>query len=248
MWSWITTNWQLWVGTAFGLVVAVATILYQRQPKQLDYEIRTDHQMLSPYTRDLAAKPDVIYEGVILKEPQILLMRFRNTGKKCISAADFKDGEPITIRYDQNPPFDVKVVRASRGVSIEGLADIAHDTDESEGDGDVRITPRLLNPGEWFDVQLLSDQPHDLVLAKARFADQKRPMRRINLSSRRHAMRDFKVGAIGLLMGSIATAFVVHYVADIDMPGYLVVAALIAGTLTLMLWALSRHFFPKIKP
>jgi hypothetical protein len=193
MWSWITTNWQFWVGTATGLVVAVATILYQRQPKQLDCEIRTDHQMLSPYTKDLAAKPDVLYEGVILKEPQILLMRFRNTGKRCIAAADFNDGEPITIRYDENPPFDVKVVRASRGVSIDGLADIELDTDESEDDGDVRITPRLLNPGEWFDVQLLSDQPHGLVLATARFADQKRPMRRINLSSRRQTLRDSKL-------------------------------------------------------
>jgi hypothetical protein len=157
MLTWLVEYWQFTIGTAIALVsiaIAIATIVYQGEPKQLDYEVRSDHQMLSPHTRYLAPKPDVIYEGVALKDPQILILRFRNTGKKSISATDFINGEPITIRYERNPPLDAKIVRPSRGMDVERLADIAQDIDGQEGDGSVRITPRLLLEGEWFDVQL----------------------------------------------------------------------------------------------
>jgi hypothetical protein len=182
---------------------------------------------------------------VILKDPQILILRFRNTGKKCISADDFKDGKPITVTYDQNPPLNVKVVRASRGVDIHSIADISLNTGELKDDGDVRIVPRLLNEAEWFDVQLLSDQPHGLVAASARFADQKRPMRRIDLSQQ--SRRDFWLAGIGLIIGMLAGGIAGLYIAKSSFLGSMIFGIITSTILTWTLWGLTKYVFPKIR-
>jgi hypothetical protein len=52
LWPWVVEHWEFVVGTLVGLigiVIAIATILYQRQPKQLDWEVRNDVQLISPH-------------------------------------------------------------------------------------------------------------------------------------------------------------------------------------------------------
>jgi hypothetical protein len=85
MWSWVVENWQFVVGTiigVIGVVIAVATIVYQRQPKRLDYEIRSDIELIGPHVKKLREGLKIAYFDEPIEEPWVVIVRIRNTGEE----------------------------------------------------------------------------------------------------------------------------------------------------------------------
>jgi hypothetical protein len=214
MWQWVGDHWEFVVGTAIGLIgiaIAIATVIHQRQPKQLDWELRNDVQLVSPHAQRLREKLALDYDGVPMQDPRVVIVRVANTGKKAVSKDDFVGGEPIKIAYAQNWPLDVQLVQASKGLSVDGAAEIELLYGKGFGEADVgddfgkcQVIPSLLNPGEWLDIQLLSDHDHGEIVITARFADQRHPMRRVDLSSWFGTRRFIIAGVAAVIFGIVA--------------------------------------------
>jgi hypothetical protein len=233
MWSWFSQSWQFITGIVVGLLIAVAQIIYQRQPKQLDWELRHDVRLISPQARHLREKLELQYDGTPLVYPRVLVIRVANTGKKAVSAQDFDGGDPVKIGYESNPPFDVQLVAASPGLSAEDVADVKrlYGLNGSKRKGAVEIVPKLLNAGEWFDVQMLSDYDHGDITVTSRFADQRRPMKRLDLNQVRPRWPMFAL-ALPAFVGGLATALLTTLSPAFSLPGNRVFSAVL---LTVML-------------
>jgi hypothetical protein len=170
MMHWIGDNVGLIVGTVVGIVgIVVALLIYrwQQNPKQLDYSMVNDLQLLSPHASEAGEALRVFYEDTVVRDPHIVTVQVRNTGKVAIVADDFVD--PISITW--------KTARLIEGFPAGGSSRyIVGAMTMTEGTGPVNPEVALINPNEYFDVQLLLDgEPTDLQVT-ARFRDQSRPM------------------------------------------------------------------------
>jgi hypothetical protein len=185
MWPWIVEHWEFLFGVlgVIGVLVSIIAWIQQRQPKQLDYEIRSDVRLLGTQADEWREKLYISYGDVSVKDPWVQIVRIRNTGKKSISRDDFSNGEPITLMSESADLIDRQLIAASHGLAPGKLAEIDEYGDDRDADYPVKITPKLLSEGEWFDVQIFSDgDPGDLKV-DARFADRRRPMKRLDFGS-----------------------------------------------------------------
>jgi hypothetical protein len=60
VWDWVTEHWEFVVGTligVIGIVVAILTVWWQRSPKTLDYEVRSDIRLVHPQAGAHARTP-----------------------------------------------------------------------------------------------------------------------------------------------------------------------------------------------
>lgn len=177
---WLAENWAP-VGalalSLFGIAVSLGIAWWQRRPKQLDYAV-VSSAGLQPDAERMRTPLKIDYNGVCVRSPWLATIRIGNTGRRAILAGDFV--EPIRVRYERNAPFDGYVTAASRdGLWPEGSSIWPADPESPVGnpDGVVEIQPVLMNPGEWFELQLLSDGSPGRIALTAVFPDQARPMR-----------------------------------------------------------------------
>jgi hypothetical protein len=175
--SWLSDHWEFVVGTAvaiLGIVVGIAIALWQRQPKTLDYEVVNKLPILSPNANLAWETPSaplvVLYGDQKIKDPFLLTVRVRNTGKRAIEAGDYAD--PITVTCTGSRPFDGfinQVFPQELRVADDprSLAQLA------------ALRPPLLNPGDWFELQFLTDGDPAEITVRSRFKDQARSMQEI---------------------------------------------------------------------
>ncbi len=138
-----------------GVVVAIvlfitgtAVTLYLRrrdkESKTFDYRVISDLPIL-------LARPDnelkVTYMNHEVQNPRMLRVRFVNTGKQVIKAADFLN--PYFIRLEGSQLLNTAITE----MSAEDLADFAADGQK----GWVQLTIKTLNPGDSFTVQMIVD-------------------------------------------------------------------------------------------
>jgi len=217
--KWWSDYWQFAVGTALaaaGILAGVVIAVWQRQPKRLDYEVMNDVALLSRHERALRGKLTVEYNGVRMEAPQIVTVRIRNTGKRGVVDDDYV--EPIAISYEMNPPAAVNVVDASLGVAGDLEPIFKLDAVVSV----VAFAPALMNPGEWFDVQMISDGRHGEIFVRTRFADQQRPMHEIRPRPSAGTLREARLLTLTCVL--LATGIVVVSLTGI---GYLLWIALV---------------------
>jgi hypothetical protein len=120
---------------------------------------------------------------VEFEDPRIVTLRVRNTGKKAITEEDFAAGQPIMIVNQGAETADVQITDKSpelRDDTIDIAVDYEQEPD-SRDLGKITLLPKLVNPGEWFDVQILYSSFARNLSVTARFADQRRPMRRLDV-------------------------------------------------------------------
>src|SRR5207342_1654834 len=105
-------------------------------------------------------------------------------GKKSISEDDFAKVTPIKISHASGNPGDARIIDASDPDTFDPDKPFAKFMRNSpEEPPSVLITPKLLNPGEWIDVQLLFNGDHGNMTVNAHFAADTpvRPMRRLDM-------------------------------------------------------------------
>jgi hypothetical protein len=172
--DWIQNNPETTATAVFGvlaLAVALWIAFWQNKPKRLDYEIRNNVPILSSHASSLGGRLSILFEGKGVTEPRLVTVRIKNTGKLAVTADEYVD--PIRVDYERNPPFDGFVAQES----TPGIL-----TDVFDGALPKRpaMVPELLNPGDWFDVQLLSDGEPGTISVSSRFKNQSRKMRVIS--------------------------------------------------------------------
>ena len=252
-WSWIAKHWEFVVGAvlgAGGLAIGAASWYFQRQPKRLDYEFLSRVTILHERADVLRGKLKMDYDGVPIKDPRIVTIRISNTGKRGISQDDFKNGRPITITYETNPPFDGHIVATSRGLPIDAVEEIfppISDPLADDYDPSPQILPRLISAGEWFDVQYLSDGPPGTISVACRFLDQSRSMQ-----ARRTAGGYLLQSSLAFASGVIASlivGFTPFHIPQHYLPGIVILGIVILFLVSVFygLHAIERGDRPRIR-
>jgi hypothetical protein len=201
--GWLADNWFALAGVLVGLLGGWLIALWQREPKRLDFEIVNSVAILTPHAEMIRGSLQVLYDDVPLNDPHIVTIRIVNTGKRAVVRDDFV--QPIEIEYENNAPFDGNVVEESH----EGLFQPESIFGEDGESVIPSMLPELMNPGDFFAVQLLSDGGPGLIDVRCRFADQARAMRRINHDAiAAEVLKTFEVtasvaptGRVGLSVG-----------------------------------------------
>jgi hypothetical protein len=150
---------QTWLSIAIGAIVSlVLSVLFyrlQKMPKTLDYAIHSILDLSAKTSPYLQAHMVVMWhenqrvEAHPLKDPRIVDYRIRNTGKRAIDADDFKN--PIEVKTSEGSVVDVLVTR----VSHEGVLRLGSILSSSHEVG--VFTPTLMNPGDWIDIQVITE-------------------------------------------------------------------------------------------
>ncbi|MFI2837549.1 hypothetical protein [Mycolicibacterium sp. PDY-3] len=154
--TWIEQNgWVLdlsigFVGIAVGALVTVLTYLKSRERRILDYRVENRLDII-PSATSKHTELKVTYNGVVLDQPRIMTMRIMNSGNRAVVREEFVD--PISFVEGEEDPSLVKFVE---GVIVEGLPpEIVGDVlVEVDGRKVMRIAPKLMNPKDYFIVQL----------------------------------------------------------------------------------------------
>ena len=216
--TWLSNYWQFLFATVLaviGIGVSVYLALRDRERKTLDFHVASDVHLLSAHARRLGSSLRLEFAGLEVVDPRILTIRIRNSGTRAIVSDDYET--PICIEYEKNPPIDVSVVACAPD---SGLSNLKEDPEVRPASAHVAYLPSLMNAGEWFDVQLLSDGPHGEIRVTARFANQDRPMRDLADSL---ALLSFGRGTIfGVAALVVVAGVVVAVTSDNAVVGFMV--------------------------
>jgi hypothetical protein len=175
---------------------SVSFLIYRRQksPRTLDYALKSTEALVTSGGNQSGLKLSVVWETSdsadetrgasgtsaevsasgprALHNPRISNFHIRNTGRRAIDAEDF--AKPITVEVPRTPPSCIVDVHVT-GVSSDGIHPCGSIPDPPKG-----LKPVLMNPGDWIEVQVLTDAgPADPVpILTAWIRDQSRPMAR----------------------------------------------------------------------
>jgi hypothetical protein len=146
-------DWQLWAGPAIGAVgvaFAVYNYIQNRKPKRLQYEIRTDQDIVieGRYTR-WADELGIRFGDRVLKQPRVVAVRITNTGK--VEAVGDSFDIPLGVSTSQGDELITAAITRQQRDTQESQ-EIKPETLSS----DQVVAPKvLLNVGEWLEFQLL---------------------------------------------------------------------------------------------
>ncbi|MBF9315238.1 hypothetical protein [Mycobacteroides chelonae] len=114
-----------------------------KDSKTFDYTIEEDQPIFTGADRPNSLR--VTYDGENIYSPRITRIKFQNTGKQVIKSTDIID--PFEVRRPNAKIFDVRIIDES-------------ERDLASFDGDAEkliITPKTLNPGDWFTFRIMYD-------------------------------------------------------------------------------------------
>ncbi|ORA61084.1 hypothetical protein BST23_22345 [Mycolicibacterium elephantis] len=121
--------------------------------KTLDYCILSDLAIVSSDNRPDRLK--IMLGTVEVNNPFVTLIRFKNTGKQVIEPDDYLD--PIQICRREAAIRDWSIADESERNLADDIGLVMPVVGDNEFDEHVAIKPNTLNPGDWFDVQIIYD-------------------------------------------------------------------------------------------
>lgn len=206
---WWTDHWDFALGAVIALVIALAIAYSQRKPKILDYRVAATVAILNPKASQIQSKLSVNYRAIPMTNPHLTVVRIKNTGKVGVRRDDYVD--PIEVTFKKGHAVDAFVSDQSAPdlVSANEVWELRPDPDNDDLDvAYIASRPKLLNQGEWYEIQILSEGRLEGIKATSRFADQSRPMRDIEVTNRRLGrVMTFAPMVLGLSGGIAVAAF-----------------------------------------
>lgn len=155
-----------------GIGLAVLFYFRPRSKHTLDYEVVASLALLAPRASAYSSSIAVMWGNEQLSDPHALTVRIRNTGMSAVRAGDYE--KPIVIKVGSAQIYEVFISGASEPAPY--TTDDVNTEGEEAGKGVIPMRPKLLNPGDWFEVTAIVDgEPKPM--ATARFAGQSREMR-----------------------------------------------------------------------
>ncbi len=150
-----------WIGAVAGAVALVFTVLSylkRRGRTRIEYVVTMSRRILPGR---VAEDLEVRHHGVVIPEPALSVVRMVNTGDRAIRAEDFETDLTVTFEatrelvsasWSATRPDDLRP-----GIQIKGTR--------------LLIAPKLINPGDMLELQVLSAGPPSGVSVAGRVAD-----------------------------------------------------------------------------
>jgi hypothetical protein len=233
------TLFQIVAGVLIAAVTGLVTWYLNRRnktSKTFDYRLGGTLPILLHRPDNDALKVTYLNEEV--RNPRIVLVHFRNTGKQVIKADEFLNPYVITLQGARL--LDTNIAGKSAPNLVEVLAD-GHDPQA----GKVQLSVATLNPGDGFTVQMVVDSDVDpQVVVRGRIENQTRATQIYPLKSELRDNREWMniFGPFGVLL-VVVGAFALNGGKPNSLTGGLVVGGLGALFLALgcVTWFVARR-------
>jgi len=154
------------VGAAIGAFVNWVFFRKAEKPKRLNWEVMSRNAIISADTEE-RGRLKVLYDGNPVNDPNIVIVRLGNTGKREILEADFPD--PIRVDFGGASVLTIQDIdRSDPAVKARWSKDHANQSA-------VLLKPELLNRGEWIEMKFVTDGELKNPDIDIRFAGQSAP-------------------------------------------------------------------------
>lgn len=147
-----------------GVIVSFVFYWISRRPKRFGWQMISATRIVSAKGRSLPLV--VVYDGQEVSSPNIAAIRVGNSGKSEITVEDY-DG-PVRITFGQSKVLACDISERLHGRITASVT--------KEPPSSVVFSPTLLNPGEWLDLQIITDGPLEIPKVDARIAGQTSPV------------------------------------------------------------------------
>ncbi|MFE9889004.1 hypothetical protein [Streptomyces scopuliridis] len=140
------------VGSLLALLAIIAAYdiyLRQNKIKRLGYRIVTNSPLVSPDAGRLD-RLRVAYDSRRLDDPRLVVLRLINSGGQEIRREDFQGDLRAVFDGGTRITSVVGVTTHPEGMSVPGVA---------QEDSELRVSPVTLNPGDFVDLQVLTEGP-----------------------------------------------------------------------------------------
>jgi hypothetical protein len=149
--------WVGWVISTVGLVLGIFYFLRNRKTKVISYY--TQHTPLI-VRKNESIPIEILYDSKPVKNPTVTSIKIRVTGSQEIKSSDFDGNMSIGL------PGIASLLLVQVVGTIPERLPVRYNVDSS----DIYLEPLLLNPGDGFHLQVLSDGEPDHVNIEARIA------------------------------------------------------------------------------
>ena len=175
--AWFEANdWWLsssgWVIGVLGVVLAVVAWVRPYRSKMLAWDV-VSNTPIAAVPAGAGHELEITYSGRPVKAAHLLVVRLKNIGREAVEVDDY--AQPVRFEFsDASELLTYAVVRQSTALDPTFHVDTHHPRR-------VEVNPLLLNPGDWLDLQFVTDGRGEVPAAATRIANQTRPMGRGSL-------------------------------------------------------------------
>lgn len=142
-------------------IVGTGITLYLRRrdkdSKTFDYRVVSNIAIVTSHKRPERLK--VVFGTVEVSNPFISQIRFENTGKQVIQPSDFLDA--VTILRPSAKIIDFNIVEESEKNLVRSISQVMPIEKGVQSHEVIEIEPGTMNPGDWFEAQILYDGESD---------------------------------------------------------------------------------------
>jgi hypothetical protein len=233
--------WGAILGVIGATLVSLAFYWLSLKPRRFGWQVMSMNRILS-VPDDERKKLRVIYGDDDVTDPNIVVLRIGNVGKAEIAKSDF-DGH-VTISFDKAKLLARSVTAvSSKDVRPQLGATVDLGTEGAQAAWAVSLEPMLLNPGEWFEIQFVTDGELVGPTLRGRIAGQK-VLREIEFDNTPFGRR---AGLIGTMIAAAVAVFTILEFLGVDtvsttpvvVGGAVSIAIIISASLPRM-WERSR--------
>jgi hypothetical protein len=217
--------WQFIGAVLAAIAIGIAILIYfrQRRRKRLGYQILANTPVLT-VDEQIRGKIKVSYEDIPVRNLQLLLLKFSNTGNVPIATADFE--RPLSISFGSEAKILSSEVIASRPSDLSPSI-------SATGDG-IALAPLLLNPNDYFTIKALVSERQGGVSITARIIGVERVVYLKDSLIKRRAPLVATGAALGLCFGMIS-----NWMASLPAKWRDRAADLVLGIVTIAVLAIS---------
>lgn len=197
--NWFQANdWWLsssgWLIGVIGVVLAVVAWVRPYRSKMLAWDVISNTPIAAVPT-GAGHELEITYSGRPVKSAHLLVVRLQNTGREAVEVDDY--AQLVRFEFsDRSELLTHNVVGESAPLDPTFRVDTQHPRR-------VELNPLLLNPGDWLDVQFVTDGPGAVPSATTRIANQTRELRR-GLPQKANDPSAAMQMAVIMLLGGIA--------------------------------------------
>lgn len=184
------------IAVVVGIVAILLTLLatfIQRQKKALSYEVLSVTPLLN-ISEKAESKLQVFYEGKIVLQPHLAVLKIQNSGNTSIIEADY--AEPVEISFDQGLQLVAAEVINVDPVNLKPSIDVSNNK--------ITLSPLLLNKGDCLEIKAITDKPFKVINVTGRIIGVKRITEFASMKRRYQYFTALGIGVMitGLILGA----------------------------------------------